>query len=148
MASEEANVAGNSQGYIYSPHTLHFSGPSMEIKAGESLTIVPIQIMGLGPWKIFTSKLVNSELKTRTKNPKVFCIKITNKWLTKSIKIPRYTSLEALLASPGIEHIYTAITYEDLNAISDNNDEDDSDIDDNPSPPLSPCQCACCLKSH
>ena len=106
IASEEATVAGNSQGYIFSPHTLHYHGPATEIKAGESLLIVPYQPMNLGPWHLYKSVLVNNELKTRVRNPKIFCIKITNRWLTKTVKIPRFTSLEALLARSGIEHVY------------------------------------------
>lgn len=138
-------MAGNSQGYIYSPHLQHSPGPDLEIKAGESFIIVPYQAMGLGPWKLYTSVLVNDELKTRVKKPKVFCIMITNKWITKTIKIPRFTCLESLLATAGIEHMYTALTYDDINAISI--DDDDDDDDDTP-PRLPPCACACCLKLH
>ena len=139
-------MAGNSQGYIYSPHTLHYQGLALEIKAGETFIILPYQPMGLGPWKIYTTVLVNEELKTRVKNPKVFCIRITNKWLTKIIKLPRYTSLESLLATTGIEHKYTTMTFDDINTI--NGDDDDDDVNDDCTPPNPPacCECACCLK--
>ena len=150
-ASEETTLAGNNQGYIYSPHTLHYPGPAMELKAGETLLIVPTQPLDHGPWKIFSGTLINSEfcpeLKTRLKNPKVFCVKITNKWFSKTIKIPRYTSLEALLATSGVQHIYTYLTFHDLSIMTE---DEDSDNDDNNKPvasPSPPCECSCNSKT-
>jgi hypothetical protein len=158
---EEAIGSGNNQGYIYSPQTLFYSGQSMDIKAQESFIIVPYQPQNWGVWKVYPAVYKGNDLKIR-KKPKVFCVKITNQWLTKTIKLPRYTNLENLLATPGLQHQYSFLSFKDLNAhqvndVNDNNDVDNdiNIINDNlappavpsPTPPL-PCQCPCCLKSR
>jgi hypothetical protein len=149
IATDVAQIAGNSQGYIFSPHILQYPGPTLDIKAGESLIIVPYQPMGLGPWKLYFSVLVNSELKTKHKSCKAFCIKITNKWITKSIRINRFCSLDALLSSPGLEHVYSYINFDDLNDITGGGDDsDDNDETENDSLPSKVCECSCCLKSR
>jgi hypothetical protein len=155
LASTEATIAGNSQGYIYSPHNLHYPGPSMEIKAGESFIIVPYQPLGVGPWTIFPSILINGELKIRKKRKKVLAIHITNRWLTKAIKLPHDTNLETLLATTGLEHYYTTLTLDDLEEINTNtvytddsvNDEKKTSSDTSYPPPVITCKCPCCLAS-
>jgi hypothetical protein len=151
LASEEATIAGNSQGYIYSPHNLYYPGPSMEITAGESFIIVPYQPLGVGPWTIFPSIYINGDLKIRKKRKKILAIHITNRWLTKAIKLPHNTNLETLLATTGLEHYYTTLTAEDLNELNtvytDDSANDKISDDTSHPPPVTTCKCPCCLAS-
>jgi hypothetical protein len=140
-ATDATQLGGSNQGYVYSPNTLHHTGPSFEIKAGESLVIVPYQPAGKGPWNVFQSALVDSDLKIFTKNPRVFCIKINNKWMTKSIRVNRFCSLDDLLCNQGIEHILSSLSYDDLTEMTDDEEDEDNDKVVNKS-----CACPCCLK--
>ena len=147
-ATPAIQLSGNNQNFIYAPSNLHYVGRSFDINAGEQFIIIPYQPADHGPWKIYHSIVVDSELKTFVKNPKIFCIRISNKWMTKSIKLTKNTCLDTLLGNPGIEHSYGTITFDDLIQINENDDVDDDDDDDDDDSKRSKitCVCPCCLK--
>jgi hypothetical protein len=145
-STEACHVSGTNTGWVYSPNTLEYPGPAFDIKAGESLMIVPNQPAGNGPWKIYRSVLVNSELKTFIKTPKAFCLTIVNKWLTKNVRINNLCRLETLLCNPGIAHFYSSLSFDDLTDMNNEkvDDDDDDDDDDDKKTDL----CPCCSKVH
>ena len=147
-STDASQVAGNNNGFIYSPHTVHHTGLPFDIKAGEALIIVPFQPAGNGPWKVCQSVLVNSSFKTFIKRPKVLCIQIQNKWISKSIHVRRFCTLQALLSNQGIGHNYSTITFDDLkDSQTDENDEIDNEEEDNDIVEIKKeSTCPCCLK--
>ena len=142
-ATEATAPAGTNQGFVYAPATLQNQSYNFDLMAGESILVVPQQPAGHGPWKIYQSTLVNGDLKTFLKSPKVFVLKLTNKWITKSIRIGRFCFLDAILAHPGIAHTYGTMPFDDLTEINDTNDDEEDD-DEKPAPDA--CVCTCCLK--
>jgi hypothetical protein len=148
-ATPSIQMSGNNQGYIYSPSTLQYLGPAFDLAAGEELTIVPYQPADQGPWKIYRSLLVDSDLKTMTKKPKVFILIIRNRWLTRSIRVNRYTTLDTILCNQGIEHCYSTLSFDDLLDINISDDEDvdnNDDDDDTTKKSTAHCVCPCCTK--
>ena len=145
-ATDAIQLSGNNMGYMYAPNTLHYRGPSFDLKAGESLIVVPFQPAGCGPWKVYQSVLKDDVLKTFVKNPKVMCISIKNNWLTKSVRVNRFCGLDSLLCSAGIEHIFQSVSFDDLTEMTDDDEEEDNDDDDDGNASPIPCMCPCCLK--
>jgi len=94
---------GDNGGFIYSSATQENSGEEFEIRAGESVMIVPRQPDNCGPWKMFSFKYVDNRFWRQSKARKYMSFIVTNHWHAKSIKVYPHTRLQLLFSLPGIQ---------------------------------------------
>jgi hypothetical protein len=112
-SSAHIQQTGDNTGTIFNPACLVYTGDGFRLDAGQSLMIVPLQPDNVSPWKMFKTALFDHRF-VRNKTARTLCYILTNQWMYRSIPIERGSTLNWILAHPGITHTMGYMTAFDL----------------------------------